>query len=76
MALAGYGFANTEGRSYVDYGSYAVNRTSGDEKDGKYLQQITLNNFAPAGEYTLWISVIDKLGNKVFYQTSTRFTVN
>ena len=76
VALNGYGFANNEGRSYVDYGSYAINRTSGDEKDGKYLQQITLNNFAPSGEYTLWISVIDKLGNKVFYQTSTKFTVN
>ena len=80
VALNGYGFANNQGRSYVDYanasGAFAVERTSGDEKDGKYLQQISLNSFAPAGEYTLWISVIDKLGNKVFYQTSTKFTVS
>jgi len=80
VALGGYGFANNQGRSYVDYanasGAFAVERTSGDEKDGKYLQQISLNSFAPAGEYTLWISVIDKLGNKVFYQTSTKFTVS
>lgn len=76
VALGGYGFANNQGRSYVDYGNYAITRTSGDEKNGKYLQQISLNNYAPAGEYTLWISVIDKLGNKVFYQTSTKFTVN
>jgi hypothetical protein len=80
VALDGYGFANNQGRSYVDYGNsvgaYAVNRIRGDEKDGKYLQQISLNSFAPAGEYTLWISVIDKLGNKVFYQTTTKFTVN
>jgi len=76
VALDGYGFANTEGRAYIDYGAYAIDRTSGDEKDGKYLQQIMLNSFAPAGEYTLWISVIDKLGNKVFYQTTSKFTVN
>jgi hypothetical protein len=76
VALDGYGFANNQGRSYVDYGSYAGVRNSGDEKDGKYLQQISLNSFAPAGEYTLWISVIDKLGNKVFYQSATKFTVN
>ena len=80
VALGGYSFANNQGRSYVDYGdsagAYAIARTSGDEKDGKYLQQIKLNSFAPAGEYTLWISVIDKLGNKVFYQTSSKFTVN
>ena len=80
VALDGYGFASTEGRAYIDYanssGAFAVELTSGDEKDGKYLQQISLNSFAPAGEYTLWISVIDKLGNKVFYQTSTKFTVS
>ena len=75
VALGGYGFANNEGRSYVDYGIYN-SRTSGDEKIGSYLQQISLNTFAPAGEYTLWISVIDKLGNKVFYQTTTTFTVS
>jgi hypothetical protein len=74
VALDGYGFANNEGRSYVDYGLYN-SRTSGDEKNGSYLQQITLNSFAPPGDYTLWITVIDKLGNKVFYQTSTTFTV-
>jgi RTX calcium-binding nonapeptide repeat (4 copies) len=80
VALDGYGFANNQGRSYVDYanssGVFSVTRISGDEKDGKYLQQISLNSFAPAGEYTLWISVIDKLGNKVFYQTTTKFKVN
>ncbi|MBU6347517.1 MAG: hypothetical protein KGQ38_02760 [Actinomycetales bacterium] len=76
VAYNGYGFANNQGRSYVNYGDYASVRLSGDEKEGKYLQRISLNDFAPAGEYTLWISVIDKLGNKVFYQTSTKFTVN
>jgi len=76
VALDGYGFASNEGRAYIDYGAYASTRTSGDEKDGRYLQQISLNSFAPAGEYTLWISVIDTLGNKVFYQTNTKFTVS
>jgi len=83
IALDGYGFANTQGRSYVKYGSFdsdvetfGFSQTGGDEKSGSYLQQISLNSFAPAGEYTLWISAIDKLGNKVFYQTATKFTVN
>jgi hypothetical protein len=75
IAHNGYGFANHEGRSYIDYGVYNI-RTSGDAKSGTYRQQISLNSFAPTGEYTLWISVIDTLGNKVFYQTDTKFTVN
>ena len=75
IAYNGYSFANNQGRSYIDYGTYAVTRTSGDEKLGSYKQTISLNSFAPAGEYTIWMSVIDKLGNKVFYQTATKFNV-
>jgi hypothetical protein len=76
IAHNGYGFANNQGRSHIDYGTYAVTLTSGDAKNGTYLQRIGLNEWAPSGEYTLWISVIDTLGNKVFYQTDTKFTVN
>lgn len=76
IAHNGYRFANNEGRSFIDYGTYAITRTSGDAKSGTYLQKIGLNEWAPAGEYTLWISVIDTLGNKVFKQTDTKFTVN
>ena len=75
IAHNGYGFANNEGRSYIDYGPYAIALTSGDSKNGTYRQEIALNSYAPTGEYTLWISVIDTLGNKVFYQTDTKFTV-
>jgi len=76
IAHDGYGFANNQGQSHIDYGTYAVTLTSGDTKSGTYLQRIGLNASAPTGEYTLWISVIDTLGNKVFSQTDTKFTVN
>ena len=75
IALDGYGFANNQGRSYIDYKEFFT-LTSGDEKSGSYRQQIRLNSFAPAGEYTIWISSLDKLGNKVFYQTDTKFNVS
>ena len=41
-----------------------------------YSQQIALNSFAPAGDYTIWISSLDKLGNKVFYPTDIKFNVS
>lgn len=74
MALDGYAFANNQGRSYVDYLNFFTLLT-GDDKSGVYSQQIGLNSFAPAGEYTIWISSLDKLGNKVFYQTDAKFKV-
>ncbi|MTB09551.1 MAG: hypothetical protein F2932_02365 [Actinobacteria bacterium] len=74
VAFNGYGFANNQGRSFVDYKEFFT-LTSGDEKRGSYRQHITLNSFAPAGEYTIWISSLDKLGNKVFYRTDVKFNV-
>jgi hypothetical protein len=75
IALDGYGFANNQGRSYVDYKEFSI-LTTGDAKNGTYLQQIALNDYAPAGEYTIWISELDELGNKVFDQTDVKFRVN
>jgi Ca2+-binding RTX toxin-like protein len=75
VALDGYGFANNQGRSYVDYKEFSI-LTTGDAKNGTYLQQIALNDYAPAGEYTIWISALDELGNKVFEQTDVKFRVN
>jgi hypothetical protein len=74
VALDGYRFANNQGRSYVDYLNFFT-LLNGDDKSGSYRQQVGLNSFAPAGEYTIWISSLDKLGNKVFYQTDVKFTV-
>ena len=74
VAFNGYGFADNQGRSFIDYKEYST-LTSGDEKSGSYRQQIALNSFAPIGEYTIWISSLDKLGNKVFYQTDVKFRV-
>jgi hypothetical protein len=73
-ASNGYGFADHQGRSFIDYREYSI-LTSGDEKSGSYRQQIALNSNAPIGEYTIWISSLDKLGNKVFYQTDVKFSV-
>ena len=74
IALDGYGFANNQGRSYVDYLNFFTLLT-GDDKSGSYRQQIGLKSFAPAGEYTIWISALDKLGNKALYQTEVKFKV-
>jgi Ca2+-binding RTX toxin-like protein len=76
VALNGYGFANNQGIPYVDYGSFEVVRLTGDEKNGTYRQRVTLKDFAPAGEYTIWFSARDVLGNRQFAQTEIKFLVN
>ena len=75
VAFNGYGFANNQGRSFIDYQEFFT-LTSGDEKSGTYRQKIGLNSYAPSGEYTVWISSLDNLGNKVFYQTDVKFNVS
>jgi len=65
LALNSYSFADNTGSSYFDYGA-AVTRTSGDAKDGTYEVTLLRRNNAPAGTYTLWISIVDTLGNKDF----------
>jgi len=65
LALNGYSFADNTGASYFDYGS-AVTRVSGDAKDGTYEVTLLRRSNAPAGIYTLWISIVDTLGNKDF----------
>jgi|GEM_PF-739464 len=65
LALNGYSFADNTGASYFDSGA-PVTRVSGDANDGIYEVTLVRRSNAPAGIYTLWISIIDTLGNKVF----------
>lgn len=41
----------------------------------QYTQEITWNTHAPAGTYTVWVSVRDTLGNRNFVQTDVTVTL-
>ncbi len=63
-----YSFASTEG-PYFAYNAAVL--VSGDALNGVYEQRIDRRQIAPNGTYTVWLTVIDALGNKDFSQTST-----
>jgi hypothetical protein len=79
LALDGYSFADNTGRLYalINYTETITNATlvSGDDKVGNYLQEFSFNSYAPAGTYTLWVSVRDIYGNRNFVQTQATVTV-
>jgi Ca2+-binding RTX toxin-like protein len=71
----GGGFA-----SYPDIGLYAdalgpALLISGNSKSGTYKQTLRFSEKAPAGTYTLWLSVVDDSGNKSFAQTEAKILV-
>jgi Ca2+-binding RTX toxin-like protein len=71
----GGGFA-----SYPDIGLYAdalgpAQLITGTGKSGTYKQTLRFSEKAPAGSYTLWLSVVDDSGNKSFAQTEAKITV-
>ena len=68
LALNGYSFASVEGPYFVYLPAPLV---SGDAFDGTYEQRIERRSITPNGVYTVWLSVIDALGNKSFAQTET-----
>ena len=68
LALNVYSFASVAG-PYFSYN--AAELVSGDATDGVYEQQVDRRQIAPDGTYTVWLTVIDTLGNKSFAQTST-----
>jgi len=74
LALNGYSFADNTGRAYAEMLTYS-NLISGDANSGRYEQNFSFNSYAPAGVYTVWISVSDKYGNRNFIQTQTTVTV-
>jgi hypothetical protein len=47
----------------------------GDTFNGVYEQRIDRRSIAPDGTYTVWLTVIDTLGNKSFAQTATTFVL-
>ena len=67
-----YSFASVAG-PYFAYN--AVVLVEGDANDGIYEQRIDRRQIAPDGEYTVWLTVIDMLGNKSFAQTATTVTL-
>jgi len=75
VALNEYGFYDSLGNPYVDYGSFAIAKTSGDEQDGTYRQRVTIKDSAPPGEYSIWFSATDVLGNRRFALTELKFTI-
>ena len=75
VALNENGFYDSQGIPYVDYGSFAISKTAGDEQDGTYRQRVTIKDSAPPGDYSIWFSATDVLGNRRFGLTELKFSV-
>jgi len=71
--LNGGGFANSAGLYIPATGDPEL--ITGNNKDGQYRQFFEVPNATPPGQYTLWLSLGDVLGNREFIQTSTVITV-
>jgi Ca2+-binding RTX toxin-like protein len=67
-----YSFASVEGPYFVYNAAVLV---SGDALNGVYEQRIDRRQIAPNGTYTVWLTVIDTLGNKSFDRTATTFVL-
>jgi hypothetical protein len=65
-----YSFASTEGPYFVYNAAVLV---AGDALNGVYEQRIDRRQITPSGTFTVWLTVIDTLGNKSFDQTETIF---
>jgi hypothetical protein len=71
----GGGFASwTDGRSHVSSLGRAE-LVNGDSKSGVYKQVHRFSSAAPAGTYTLWLSLLDDLGNRSFESTGKKITI-
>jgi Ca2+-binding RTX toxin-like protein len=72
MAHNQYGFADLNGWGYTVYNApQAVPITVSSGVAQEHTQKIEFVDGAPAGIYTVWVSVRDTLGNRDFIQTST-----
>jgi hypothetical protein len=72
LAHSGYGFADTTGRAHMVFNvpqlePIAVSTGAAQQ----HTQVIEFAPSAPAGVYTVWVSVRDTLGNRNFIKTST-----
>ena len=71
----GGGFSSwTDFRLYVNADGTAE-LVNGDKKSGVFKQTHRFSDTAPAGTYTLWISLWDEVGNKTFEQTDKKITI-
>ena len=68
LAYNVYSFASVEGPYFVYNAAVLV---EGDNTDGVYQQRIDRRQITPSGTFTVWLTVIDALGNKSFAQTAT-----
>ena len=76
LALNGYSFADIRNGAYQAYNpSVGVVIPSDSGVAMQYTQEITWNAHAPAGTYTVWVSVRDTLGNRNFVQTNVTVTL-
>ena len=73
LAFGGYSFSDGS-RTYSTQTGEPI-LIDGDALNGKYLQEHKLWDFAPKGQYTLWVSVVDIYGNRSFEQTQQVITV-
>jgi hypothetical protein len=67
-----YSFASVAGPYFV---YNAANLVAGTTFDGVYEQRIDRRAITPNGTFTVWLTVIDTLGNKSFDQTATTFVL-
>jgi hypothetical protein len=68
LAYGVYSFATIEGPYFVYNAPVLV---EGDNTDGVYEQRIDPRQITPSGTFTVWLTVIDTLGNKSFDRTTT-----
>ncbi|CAM8647224.1 RTX calcium-binding nonapeptide repeat [Acidimicrobiia bacterium] len=72
LAYNVYSFASIEGPYFV-YNAAAL--VEGDATNGVYEQRIDRRQITPSGTFTVWLTVIDTLGNKSFDRTATTFVL-
>ncbi len=78
-----YGFFMKDGggfASWTDGSSYAralgpAELVNGDSKSGTHSQVFRFSSAAPVGTYTLWLSVIDEVGNRNFASTGKKISI-
>jgi len=76
LAHNGYSFANASQGAYQAYTpSQGVVIPTANGVAMQYTQSIQWNAHAPAGTYTVWMTVRDTLGNRNFVQTNVTVTL-
>jgi Ca2+-binding RTX toxin-like protein len=70
--LDGGGFASWTGNGSHVNATGGAELVNGTTRDGVYRQSFKFSDKAPAGGYTLWLSLRDELGNKTFEATGVK----